>query len=163
MAVWARIKSLSFKEVFQLSKVCILHPRFIIPTLKATRETVKICDQHFQNDHHKNNRTNAFRHALWNYLISKKCFQVCGSVGKSVDWSKIITDLHEKLAPNAKLLKLMDLHNNKVGRNLFQKFYSEENFDFIAILKEEMRAAVKVSSTEEINNLPEKMVYTEDR
>lgn len=32
-----------------------------------------------------------------------------------------MTDLHEELFPNEKEDKLMDLHNNKVGRDLFME------------------------------------------
>ncbi len=150
-------------EVFQLLKVSIRQPRFVIPTMKATRQSIKFCDELFGGDHHENNRTNAFRHAFWNYLICEQCYKVCNSVEKSMEWSKKITDLHEELAPNDERAKLMDLHNNQIGRELFKRYYSEENFDIIPVLTEEMQRAVKISKTEEISGQQGRMVYIEDR
>lgn len=163
MGIWVRLINMSPGEVFQLFTVSIRQPRFIIPTMKATRQSIKICDELFGDDHHENNRTNAFRHALWNYLICEESYEVCESVEKAVDWSKKITDLHEKLAPNDKRAKLMDLHNNRIGRSIFKRFYSEENLDIIMLLKEEMKKAIKVSKTEEINAHQDHLVYIEDR
>lgn len=151
------------QEVLQLFKVSLGKPRFIIPTMKATRQSINICDELFGDDHHENNRTNAFRHALWNYLICEECYMVCDSVEKSVDWSKKITDLHEELAPNDKRAKLMDLHNNQVGRKLFKNNYSEEDLDIISLLTEKMKMAAKVSKTEEIMAHQNQLVYIEDR
>lgn len=163
MAIWARLKNMSPREVFQLFKISIRQPRFIIPTIKATRQSIEICDELYGDDHHENNRTNAFRHALWNYLICEKCYKVSGSVERSIEWSKKITDLHEELAPNDKPAKLMDLHNNRIGRKLFKMNYSEENLAIITLLKEEMKKAIKVIKTEEINAYQNQLVYINDR
>ena len=163
MAIWARIRNMSPGEVFQLFKVSIREPLFIIPTLKATRESLKISSELYGDEHHENNRTNAFRHALWNYLICEKCYKVSNSVEKSIEWSKKITDLHEELAPNKKRAKIMDLHNNMIGRRIFENFNSEENFDIIQVLTEEMRRAVKISTTEEIAGHKDRLVYIEER
>lgn len=163
MAIWARIKNMSPGEVFQLFKVSIRQPLFIIPTLMATRESLKISDRLYEDEHHENNRTNAFRHALWNYLICEKCYKASDSVEKSTEWSKKVTDLHEELSPNKKRAKMMDLHNNMIGRRIFENFYSEENFDIISVLTEEMKRAVKISSTEEILGHKDRLVYIEDR
>ncbi|HEY9184355.1 MAG TPA: hypothetical protein VIM94_03420 [Salegentibacter sp.] len=162
MAIWGRLINMSPGEVLQLLKVSIRHPRFVTPTIKATRQSIKICDKLFGDDHHRDNRSNAFRHALWNYLICEKCYKVCDSVEKSMEWSKKITDLHEELAPNDELAKTMDLHNNLVGRKLFKKYYSEENLDIIRLLKEKMKKAEKVSTAEQINAQQHQMVYIED-
>lgn len=159
MAVWAKIKNLNPREFLILSIVFIQKPKFILPTYKATRKTVKICNKLFGKKHHKNNRTNAYRHALWNYLISEACYKVSGSLEESVEWSKKITDLHEKISSNKELARIMDLHNNKIGRQLFEKNHSDENMDIFRVLKQKMEEAKKVETIEEIKN-EKNLVFT---
>ncbi len=163
MAIWARIKNLEPAEFYQLFQVFVSRPLFLVPTYRATRETLTIADKLFGRDHHQDNRTNAFRHALWNFKISEACFSVCNSVEKSVQWSKKITDLHEKLSPNETLSREMDLHNNWIGRVAFEKFYVEAGFDSSAFFQQQMQEAIKISSIEEIKNYPEHQVYIENR
>lgn len=164
MPVWNRIKNMSIKQLFLLVKTFGGKPEYFFPTHRATLKTVQICDDIFGKAHHKNNVTNAFRHALWNILIAKKCFKKNSSIEKSVEWAKTITDLHEKLAPNSKLEMNMDMHNNEFGRTLFaekqlQKMDEEE---IIVVLKEKMDTAVKVQSIDEIAINKRDFVYIED-
>lgn len=164
MAVWNRIKNLSFKQLFLLASTFIKRPRYFFPTHRATLKTVQICDRLFKRAHHKNNVTNAFRHALWNVLIAKKCFEKNNSVEESVEWARKVTDLHEKLAPNAELEMEMDLHNNEVGRNFFAKkqMQNSDLTEIISELKEKMKTAVKISSIEEIEENKSEFVYIVD-
>ena len=80
-----------------------------------------------------------------------------------MEWSKKITDLHEELAPNKKRAKMMDLHNNMIGRKIFEKVHSENNPDFLKLLEKEMERAVKIKTAEEISEHKERLVYIEDR
>lgn len=164
MAVWKRIKNLNFKQFFILVGTFIKRPRYFFPTHRATLKTVQICDGLFKKAHHKNNVTNAFRHALWNVLIAKKCFAKNNSVEKSVEWAKTITDLHEKLAPNDELEMIMDLHNNEMGRTLFteKQMQNKDEESKITILIEKMKTAVKVSSIEEMKKYKGEFVYIKD-
>lgn len=164
MNIWKRIKNLSFKQLFLLVGTFIKRPRYFFPTHRATLKTMQICDREFKKAHHKNNVTNAFRHALWNILIAKKCCKKNHSVEKSLEWAKTTTDLHEKLAPNDELEMMMDLHNNKIGRNLFaeKQLQDLEEEAIIVILKEKMETAVKVSSIEEMEENKREFVYIED-
>ncbi len=163
MAIWSRIKRLKPTEFFQLFRAFLSRPQFLWPTYSATRKTIETCDKLFGKDHHQDNRTNAFRHALWNYQIAEACFSVSNSVEKSLKWSKKITDLHERLAPNEALSREMDLHNNRIGREVFEKFYAETGFDALKYFQEQMQKAVKVTSVEEIKNQPGKQIYIENR
>ena len=160
MAIVAGIKSLNFWQFFELAKVLILKPLFIVPTYKATRETVKICNSHFGKKHHKNNSTNAFRHALWNFLICEECYKTSNSVEKASKWAEKITSLHERLSPNREMAKIMDLHNNRIGRELFEKNASK-NILIIELLKEMMDNALQVSSISEIENVQNRLVFIE--
>jgi hypothetical protein len=164
VAILNRIKSLSFKQFYLLVRAFILKPFYFLPTHRATLQTVQICNRLFKKQHHKNNVTNAFRHALWNVLIAKRCYKMNQSVEKSVSWAKQITDLHEQLAPNSYLEMQMDLHNNNIGRVIFveHKLYQESQETTISVLKEKMRTAGLVKSVSEIENFTNEFVYLEE-
>lgn len=163
MSVVNRIKSLSFKQLFVLVRTFILKPLYFFPTHRATLQTLQICTRIYDKKHHKNNVTNAFRHALWNVLIAKRCYKMNQSVEKSVAWAKKITDLHEQLAPNNNMEMQMDLHNNYIGRVIFveKKLHLESTKTIITVLKEKIKTAVLISTTSEIANHENDMVYLE--
>jgi hypothetical protein len=161
MTIAARLWNSNFNQLFVLAKVFFQKPLFIIPTLNATRKTIRICNSNFGEAHHRNTPANAFRHALWNYLICEKCYQVSGSVEKVTDWSKKITDLHERLAPNRELAQRMDLHNNQIGRAMFKE-HVLERIDIVTVLLEKMKEAVKIYSIEDIIRARNKMVFIEN-
>lgn len=160
MTIGAGLRNLNLRQLFRLSGAFILRPRYLLPTFKATKETVSVCNKFFGRQHHGNNRTNAFRHAFWNYKICERCLKLTGSPEKSVAWAKKITDLHEELLPSDTLSNQMDLHNNEVGRNLFRK-YSETNFDVVPIFMKMMNNAEKISDVRELKNLKNRLVFTE--
>ena len=164
MAVWNRIKSMSIKQLFMLVRTFSVNPMYFFPTHRATIKTVQICDDIFGKTHHKNNVTNAFRHALWNILIAKNSYTKNKSIEESVTWAKKVTDMHEQLAPNSKLEMIMDLHNNEIGRNLFavKQLQNMEEEGIITVLKEKIKTAVKVSSINEMKENVSEFVYLED-
>ena len=152
---------MNFKELFAVFKVFISKPRYILPTYRATIETLKICDELYQKEHHKNGKENAFRHALWNYLICRECFRISQSVEAARIWSDQFTGLHEKLSPNQKLAKAMDLHNNRFGQAIFQGTHLSSKA-VITLLQEKMKSAHEVSETKEIAKTKNNLVYIED-
>lgn len=158
MAVLARIKSLDLRQLFVLSGVFLLRPLYTVPTYRATRETVEFCNSRFGKKHHENNRANAVRHALWNFLICERCFKISTSTEKAISWSKKITDLHEKISPNDELEKMMDLHNNKIGRVLYKNDPQGKPAVFDTLLRM-MGEAKKVQNVREISNAGNKLVY----
>ena len=79
----------------------------------------------FGSRHHKSNKANAFRHALWNVLICQKTLKKTNNREKSVIWTKKVTDLYEKVTQNEFLDQLMDLHNNEIGRTLFLDLFDK--------------------------------------
>ncbi|NJY61564.1 hypothetical protein HC174_02175 [Salinimicrobium sp. CDJ15-81-2] len=160
MAIIRRIATLKFKELVILCVIFLRRPFFLIPTYNATNKTVEICNRLYGQLHHEDNRTNAFRHALWNYLICKYCLNIAGSEEKSVSWSKEITDLHERLSPNEALAGRMDLHNNRIGRNLFLNSCGKE-IDVIAVLQQMTNEAVQVGSPQEIEEERENLIFIE--
>lgn len=54
----------------------------------------------------------------------------------------------------------MDLHNNRIGRDLFEKNASS-SLPVIEILKKMMKDAVQVSSSEEMELLQNRLVFIE--
>ena len=65
-----------------------------------------------------NDNGDAFRHMVWNALMTKD-FSLYGtqlSHGRSI--AKLWSDAHENYSSNPPLEKSMDLHNNNIGRNL---------------------------------------------
>ena len=131
------------------------YPLNLIPTLLASYQCVKISNEHYGLQHHKNNATNAFRHALWNFLIVKKCSAWRRNKRKALRWAEIITNWHEEFSPNEPLEKEMDLHNNHIGRKLFIQDNDETIENFVKLLKEKVensKLIVKVEDLEKYNN-----------
>ncbi|MBT8188176.1 MAG: hypothetical protein HKP38_10725 [Croceitalea sp.] len=103
--------------MWQLITLCLAHPAFVFPTIAATRTCLAIANQHYGKAHHLDGQANAFRHALWNFLIAKRLDHK--NKERVLAWTKNITDWHERAFPNTKMARFMDTHNNKVGRKLF--------------------------------------------
>lgn len=135
------------------------HPRLIIPTVNATKETFLICNELYKNRHGKSNKGNAFRHALWNVLIAKNSLKNTKNKQKSVDWAQKVTDLYEKVTQNSILDEQMDLHNNAIGRNLFLMFSKKSKTEIIDIIYKKSTRAIKIQSVQELENLTQDMVY----
>lgn len=158
--MFRRIAALNVRELAGICVVFLKRPFYLLPTYKATNKTVEISDRLYGDLHHDDNRTNAFRHALWNFLICKNCLLVARSPEKAAGWSKKITDLHERLAPNEELAKMMDLHNNRIGREMFLKS-PEEEIDIVPIFQKMTMEAVKVLRVEQIEKEKDKLVFIE--
>jgi len=154
-----RIKQLSFEQMLHLTFVLIRRPLLIRPTLRATKQTMKICDSLYGKAHHKNGKANAFRHAFWNIEICRRSYSVTNNVDKSVNWAKKITDLHEKMAPNEKLETAMDIHNNEIGRILFLSFFDQNESKIIDFIKKRAKYAQKMTKIQDIEKCENELVY----
>ncbi len=137
----------------------IKDPMYIAATYRATKKTLEICDSKFGQEHHLDTKANAFRHALWNYLLCEKYYAVSRSKDKAIAKSRKITDLHEVLLPNPKCERLMDLHNNKIGRDLFR---NKRGVNIVNQLENMLKEAKKLRSTEDINEAEDHLVYLEE-
>ncbi len=130
-----------------------------MPTLKATKQTFQICDELFGNEHHKSNKANAFRHALWNVLICQKSFKRLKNKQKSVFWAQKVTDLYEKVTQNKQMDEAMDLHNNIVGRICFLNFLNKNEAEMITFLQNKAKNAKKVENLEDLEKNFNQLVY----
>ena len=166
MTVLELLKSLKFKALFSLIKLFSRNILMIYPTIKATISCIKTTEKLFPGIHHINNSANAFRHSLWNALLVKEMMKWNKSLKKSIEWAKKISDWHEDFSPNLPLAKEMDLHNNKVGRLIFEQHYIINNAitkqDLIEIIKTETLNSYKVNSISEINNYKTRLVHLLD-
>ena len=139
----------------------IRHPLNLIPTVLATYQTVKVSDKLYKKLHHKNNVTNAFRHALWNILIAKKCSRWRGNTRKAIRFAQKVTDWHEAFSPNEPLEREMDTHNNHVGRKIFIQNDERSTRLFIEVLLEKVEDAKMVYSSEDIKKYSNDLVFIE--
>ncbi|MUP45195.1 hypothetical protein E0K83_05485 [Gramella sp. BOM4] len=136
----------------------ISRPLLILPTYRATERTLEFCDGNYGREHHGNSRANAARHALWNYLICKACFEQGISKTEAVNWAEKLTSLHEELAPNSEIARKMDLHNNAVGRKLFLK---DSTGNIFKTLLEMAVNSTAVNNISEINPEVDGLVHIE--
>ena len=155
----AVIRRLSIKEIFSLVFLSLQYPLYIFPTLKATKQTLTICNQEYKDTHHLHGKGNAFRHALWNILIALYTFQIHKNEKKSVQWAERITDLHEELAPNRSLEKAMDLHNNAVGRAVFEKLKNNTINEIVAEVKKRAERGGVICIVSDIEQYKKDLVY----
>ena len=114
------LKTLSFAKIVKLLRLTVPHPLFSILGFYATVKSFAIAQKYFPATNSNNGIGNAFRHALWSCLIMMYCCKI-SSPKKSLDFCKRMTDLHEELFPNEPLETKMDLHNNKIGMDLFME------------------------------------------
>ncbi|EDM45435.1 hypothetical protein SCB49_06497 [unidentified eubacterium SCB49] len=159
MKIWTRIRKLSIRQLWKFSILFLKHPLLIIPTIRATKRTFEICNDHFGNAHHKSNTANAFRHALWNVLICKNTLKSTKNKQKSVFWAQKVSDLYENVTQNKPIEQAMDLHNNAVGRIYFLNLLDKEEQEIIAFTQDKMKSAKKVNDIVAMKQYQNEMVF----
>lgn len=159
MKIWSRIAKMSIRQLILLSSAVIQRPKLIFPLLRATQRTLEICNVHYGRDHFANNKTNAFRHALWNILICRKTNKKLKNDQKSVIWTQKITNLYEKVTKNDILDELMDLHNNQIGRKLFLDKKGLNELEIVHLLQKMLHFALKVEQKEDFDQRIDELVY----
>ncbi|QNJ97417.1 hypothetical protein ALE3EI_0842 [Constantimarinum furrinae] len=146
-------------QLVQFGFIFLKKPLLIIPTLKATKQTFSICNRLYGKAHHRGNKANAFRHALWNVLICQKTLKITKNDEKSEFWAKKVTDLYEKVTKNDPLDQAMDLHNNNIGRVVFRSKTFKNDTEIINFLQNMAENAQKVSKMNEIEDSEENLIY----
>ncbi|RZS99168.1 DUF6973 domain-containing protein [Aquimarina brevivitae] len=161
MNIWRVIKGLAFKELRRLALLFIRHPLKIYPTFRATKETIAICDRLYDKVHHGHGPANAFRHALWNALIARHAYAITGNAEAAASWVKQFTDLHEELSPNNAIEKAMDLHNNRIGRELFLMNPENSTAAIMELIRSQVAEAVLISKQQDIKKYPNQLICIE--
>ena len=162
MSIGDIIKGLNFKQLSSLLVWFIKHPLYMICTINATVLTFRISQKEFPNIHGLHNKANAFRHAIWNLLIASKCHKIDSDIESVLNWTQQITDWHEDFSPNEELMRMMDLHNNKIGRDIYRSIQSRDVERIQAELIHKLSDAVLVCSIEEIEQVNSALVYLKD-
>ena len=150
MGLWKHLSGLDPTALWALVLLCLRHPLWVFPTIKATRECVAMCNLIYGKEHHRNTAANAFRHALWNFYIARACYKRNGSTEKVLQWTKKFTDWHEDFSKNPPIARQMDLHNNRIGRMLFKENPQVSTEEAIGIFKAKAKASLKVTELQEI-------------
>jgi len=153
------LQLINFKTILKLLKLCFPHLRFVIPSLRATRKCIAVSNVNFGKQHMKNGPENAFRHALWVYLIAQYCSYKTKRNGKALHWAIAITSMHEEVFPNEPLERAMDLHNNNIGKKLYMQSHSFTLDEIENILKKGIHDAIRIKSISELKNLENTLVY----
>lgn len=161
MSKWEIIKNLKFKQIGALFVWFLKHPIFMLATFKATVNTLQIAQKEFPDLHNLHNKANAFRHAIWNIFIAKECNKYTKDIDKVLAWTKRITDWHEEFSPNEEMAKLMDLHNNEVGRKYFFALEDKSKNEIIVTLIQKLESAVKINIKTKLDKI-DNLVFLED-
>ncbi len=120
---------------------------------------MNIAYEEYGSKHHLGNPANAFRHALWVILITKKCLKWKSNEQKAKAWAKQFTDWHEDFSPNEALERAMDLHNNTMGLRYFEQIKDKNEAETVSFLKQKASEAVKILTVEEVKSIEDKLVY----
>ncbi len=158
------IKNLTLALSFKMFWALISKPLLTIPTILATIESILYSQKNFNENHGGQGRANAFRHAAWNLLIARNVLWYYKE-DKASDWAKYLTDLHEEVFRNQDFDRLMDLHNNKIGRDFFLELI-EKNVrskkEMIKELVNKSTTAVGLLDEKEFENYPTEMVFNKN-
>lgn len=161
--VFKTLKTLSAGLTWKMFRALLSKPLLLIPTVWATVESVIFSELNFAEAHGGQGVANAFRHAAWNLLIAKNC-SLFTSKEKAVEWAKFTTDLHEEYFPNEPFDNQMDLHNNRLGREIYLELIEKNTKgknEMIAFLKSKSKTAVGLEDEKEFKNYPNEMVFLE--
>ena len=151
-----------FGQLMRLFGWTLRHPLWMFAAAKATARTMQIVQEKFPDIHGKDNKANAFRHALWNALIASNCYRIKKDVELVLSWTQRITDWHEDFSPNKPLARAMDIHNNQIGRGVFRECLEMEEQALCEILTEQLTTAVQIASLEEMQKCSDNLIYIEN-
>ena len=126
-------KTMSLYRYFTPSEVVLLatHPWYIYPTYKASYYALKYTKDYF-GDRNDGTLSNAYQHAVLNaylahYVASSWVHLFWEKKSKGLDWAKAIMDAHEMKGSNwDSPAGQMDLHNNAIGRSVFETHATEK-------------------------------------
>ena len=118
--IFNTLATLSFRKILKLLRLTIPHPLFSILAFYATTKSFVLAQKQFPKTSATSGIGNAYRHSLWTCLILMYCSKI-SSPEKALNFCTKMTNMHEELFPNEPLEKKMDLHNNKVGMDLFME------------------------------------------
>lgn len=162
MNTWQIIKHFEYGQLWKLFLLSIKYPVYVIPTLRATSKSFLNAKKEFPELHGKKGKANAYRHAYWNALICFYCYKWKKDGRRIVAWSRLITSKHEELSPNEPIDTAMDLHNNKIGINLFISGNFKTEDEISERIKYKLQSAKKIVTPKDVELHPLELVYIEE-
>ncbi len=159
MNIWATLKTLSIPQLFKLARLFAIRPHYITLSLKSSKQAMQLATAIYGKSHHKSNRANAFRHALWAMLLGRAAYRKSSDLKKAQDWALKFTNLHEELFVNNPLDREMDLHNNHFGILALPQFLEATETELTAFLRAEASKAIQIATPEEAKQNKKYLVY----
>ena len=160
MKLWRFVRRLKPIQLWKLCQLCLGNLTKVWPTWRATKKSVSLATQLYGKEHQKNTAANAFRHAMWTYLIARNCIKREEQKEIVAEWAKKITDLHEELFPNEELARAMDLHNNNLGIQYFKKYMWTDDEEIVYRFKSLAQESILINNLEELALVPiDKMAH----
>ncbi len=153
MRIWGFIRSLNWRQLFRLLALCLVNLKRVWPTWRATKKSVSLANTHYGSAHQHNTAANAFRHALWNYLVADACSTDKMDLEDTLIWTKQITGIHEELFPNPPLARAMDLHNNAVGRIIYKEYGPGKSGEILRLLKVKTGESELIETLEDLSKI----------
>jgi len=162
MTLWKRLRKLSPGTLWKLLLLLARRPLLIAPTVGATRKTFRTTTRIYGRAQGASGPANAFRHACWNVLLAARCYSTLRDLQASVDWAKRVTDTHEQLIVNPEMDRLMDMHNNEVGRKVFLSNYKENEAFLIKMVEKMTKNAQKFDKNEQISPPKDRLIFLDE-
>jgi len=95
---------------------CLKHPLSAVGLKKQKNKAQSLTETYMGSKNNINGRTDAFRHIIWNIVMAK---EGVGLKKERLAWARDFSTAHEKGVKNNGADSVMDLHNNLVGRTIF--------------------------------------------
>lgn len=159
MNIWVRIRKLSPSKLIGFGWILIRRPRLVIPLYRVTQRTMNICDEKYGNAHYFSGKANAFRHALWNYLLCHEFNKKLNDPESSIHFTERIVSHYEDVTQNERIQREMDTHNNQIGRDLFLSHLNENEDKMIIFIQNIAEKAQKVNKIEDFRSNMRNLVY----
>jgi hypothetical protein len=159
--IFQTIKSLTVNLTWKMVKALLSKPFWLVPTIWATVQSILYAENYFFEAHGGRGIANAFRHSAWNLLIAKNV-SFYTTEEKAIKWAKFITDMHEECFPNDEFDNQMDLHNNRLGREIFAELRSKDikkTREMMEVLFEKSKSGVGLKDEKEFVKHPDEMVF----
>lgn len=163
--IFQTLKSLTVNLTWKMIKALLSKPLLLIPTIWATIQSILYAETYFQESHGGRGVANAFRHAVWNLLLAKNA-SLFTNDQQAVEWAKFITDMHEECFPNEAFDNQMDLHNNRIGREIYIELRLKEiqsTKQMVKYLYEKSKEGIGLNDEKDFANYPRQMVFFKEK
>jgi hypothetical protein len=122
---YIKFTTLNLRETLIISRRPALISEYKKAAITAWDYTKKNWSSFYKDLNFTDNRADAYRHIIWNYLLCKYFADPQKTIGRitniteCTNYVKELTDAHENYTNN-ELSHAMDFHNNYIGRYLFE-------------------------------------------